>query len=142
MIDAGRHVRCEIRSAILIGKFGQSRRRSRGLFPLSRTSASRSPFWNEHPDETVALVAGVTPGIDSINLQRLIQRQRWNQAALPAMSVEAPAVLTAFDLFAVEEPARERHTAMGAGIPQSKRAPLPISSDQQRDLQQRRLFHS
>ena len=48
---------------------------------------------NKYPDEIVALFAGIASCIDAIDLQFLIRDQRWNQATLSGVHVEAPAVV-------------------------------------------------
>jgi hypothetical protein len=70
----------------------------------------------------------------------LLRDQRRNQLALAGVGVESPAMVRAFDLFAVELSAGKRHAAMRTGVAQGKGLALPVASDYQGLFKQHR-FH-
>ena len=52
------------------------------------------------------------------------------------MNVELPAVIRAFEVFAIEFSGMERHAAMRAGIAQGEGMSLTIAADDERNLEQ------
>src|SRR6185437_16155956 len=92
---------------------------------------------DKHPNIIFAFLAGIAAGINTVHLELLIGRERRNQLTLATVSIKLPAVVATFDLFSVKTPAMQRHAAMWAGILQRERAAFLVSSDDQRQLQQR-----
>ena len=82
------------------------------------------------------LLARVAAGVDAIDLQFLIRDERGDELALSGMWVEAPAVVATLELSTVEMAAGQRHAAVWAGILQSKREALRITSQNERDLEE------
>src|SRR6266851_5748365 len=72
------------------------------------------------PDVAVALFAGIMPRKNTLHFQLVLAGKRRNFDALPAASIESPAVITAFHHFSIEPPVRKRNPAVRTGIPYRK----------------------
>ena len=56
---------------------------------------------------------------------------------LAGMGVEFPAMITTFELLAVQPSIGKRHASVRAGISQGKRTSAPVPPDHERNFQQR-----
>src|ERR1700691_2761223 len=74
--------------------------------------AWRRRVGNEDPEVIVELFAGVSPGVDTIDLEVLVGGERGNELALSAVGVEPPAVVATFELLTVETTVGKRHAAV------------------------------
>jgi hypothetical protein len=81
-------------------------------------------------------LADITAGINAVDTELLVHGERRNQLALAAVGVEAPAVITAFQLLAVELPAGEWHAPVGAGIVQGEGAAILVAAQYQGEFEQ------
>ena len=99
-------------------------------------------FRNEDPYESIVLFAGVAPGIDAIDLQLLICRQRRDQLALAGVRLELPSVITAFDLLSVEPPQESGMPRCGHASRRAKARPSRSRPRTRGSLQQHRLRHA
>src|SRR6266496_2167816 len=95
-------VSAEIRSLEFVAKCGNARNLTGGFLAAAESRARRASIGHEHPDKTISLLTRVVSCVNAINLHILVRRQRWNQAALAALRLESPSVITALDLFAVK----------------------------------------
>src|ERR1700681_4260015 len=120
VIDGAGKVGGEVGEFVVCAEFRNLRRGSRSGRGLRKSGAGRSGIGNEHPDEVVALFAGIAAGVDAVDFQSLLGYERRNQLALAGVGVKSPAVVGTFDLLAVEVSAGKRHPAMRAGVAQSK----------------------
>ena len=143
VIDAAGQIGGQVGEFVFVAECWNARaglRRGSARCVESRSCGRR--LRNEDPDEAVMLFAGVAAGVDAIDFEFLIGGERRNQLALAGVRVEAPAVVAAFDLIAVETSAGERHAAVRAGVLQCETTVLSVAPDDQRRLQQRRPFQA
>ena len=140
MIDGARQASAQIRGFEFVTKC-RNRRCCRGRVLASCESrTSRSGIRNEYPYKSVALFTRKTARINPVHFYVLICGQRRNQSALPAEGIEFPTMITALNLFAVEPAARQRHTAMRAGVAQCKSSSVPIAAKYKRNFKQHGLL--
>ncbi len=132
-----RHVGGKVGQVVFITELGHLRHRKSGLGCFGEARSCGFGLRNEHPDVPIALLAGVAPGVDAVNFEVLIGRQRRNHLTLSGMGVEPPAVVAALHLRAVELPAGKRHAPVRAGVMQDKRNALGVPAQNQRRLKQR-----
>src|SRR5262249_14888014 len=102
MIDRARQLGAQICGLVLVGKAGHSGNRLRGFLASGKSCSRRSRIGNENPDKTILLLACVAAGKDTINFEVLACGKRRNQPTLAAVHIKSPAVITAFQLLALE----------------------------------------
>src|SRR6266478_1235538 len=127
MVDGARQVGGEISEFVMLAELWNLRCGSGRRCGLRESGAGRAWVRNEDPDEIVALFAGIAAGVDAVDFQSLLGDKRRDQLALAGVGVESPAVVGAFDLFAVELSTGKRHPAMRAGVAQGKGLALSIA---------------
>src|ERR1019366_3144827 len=120
VVHTDRHVGGEIGGFVFADEFRHFRSGKRRLVGFGKACTNGALIGKKDPNKTVSLFAGITAGIDAVNLQLLIRGERGNQLALAGTGLKAPAMVAALDLLAVKAAARERHAAMGAGVAQSE----------------------
>jgi len=92
-----------------------------GFHLFGETGSCRAGLGNENPDVGIAFFTGIASRVNAIDPEVLIRSQGRDQLALSGLGVEAPAVVSAFDLLTIELATVERHAAMGTGVAQRER---------------------
>src|SRR5689334_16823957 len=128
VIDGAGQFGGEISGLVLVRESGQLRGWKRRVFAASKSRTHRARIWNEHPDEAVALFASEVAGVNAINLEVLIGRERGDQAALSRLRVEFPAVIAALDLASIELTAMQRHASVRTGILQRESSSIGVTT--------------
>src|SRR3954468_9424483 len=105
------------------------------------TLGCRSRARHVHPKKSVALLTRKCAGVDAVHLQLGIFRNRRDLAALSALRLEAPAVIAALHLLAVESSVGERDTTVRAAVAHRKSSTVALAPDHQRRSQQHHWLH-
>src|SRR4029077_19434873 len=112
VIHAAGQVRSQVGEFEFLAECRNARRSRRRIDTLRESRSCWRRLRNEDPDEAILFFACVTARVDAIDSEFLIGGQRRNHLALAGVGVEPPAVITAFQLAAVEPSAGKRHAAM------------------------------
>src|ERR1051325_1395657 len=132
LVHMRRQIARQVSALVSLAERSQLRYRGRSL------GQSRRGRIHVHPNVAVALLAEVMPGKDPLRLQFVLARQRWNLHALPAASIELPAVISALQVLSVKPSVRERDAPVRTGIAHRKRLSLVRPSQHQGHFQQHR----
>src|ERR1041384_2366086 len=132
LVHMRRQIARQVSALVSLAERSQLRYRGRSL------GQSRRGRIHVHPNVAVALLAEVMPGKDPLRLQFVLARQRWNLHALPAASIELPAVIAALQVLSVKPSVRERDAPVRTGIAHRKRLSLVRPSQHQGHFQQHR----
>src|SRR6185437_11451048 len=122
-----------MRGAVTLAEFRQLRSGRGRVFETRRIRRG-----HVSPDVAVALFAGETAGVNAVDAELGVRSDRWNLAALAGARVEAPAVIAAFDRFAVGLAAGKRHAAMRTNVVQSKGFTAGVAANHQRHIEEHR----
>jgi len=136
VIDADRHIGNQVGQLISVTECRNARSWNRGLGGLGCASPYRRRLRHEDPDVIVSFLAGEAARIDAIDFQILVRSEGGNFATLSRVGVELPAVIAAFELFAVEGAAGKGHSAVRAGVTQSESPALGVATNDQRHFEQ------
>ena len=93
---------------------------------------------HENPDVAVMFFAGVMAGENAFGLDFVLVGTRRDFDALAAACIEAPAVVAAFDGFAVEAAVGERNSTMRAGVAHRERFAIRGPTEHERDFEEHR----
>src|SRR5262249_1271790 len=102
VIDADWHFGLEICQLVFRTELFNGWSRLASLGRLGETCARGRRIGDVDPDEIVLLLAGITTGIDAIDLHRLIGSEGRNQLALAVVYIKLPSVIRALEVLAIE----------------------------------------
>jgi hypothetical protein len=114
-----------------LADIGQQRHRRRGVGIVAEID----------PDVALPLERRIALHLDAGDVELLLRHQRRNGGAAPA-AVEAPAVIAALDLAAVEAAAAQRNAAMRADVSEREGRAVIAAAEQQRLAEQRLRHHA
>src|SRR6516225_2328027 len=129
VVDAQRQIGGQTRDSVRRTEDGEAWRRF-----LRFAAGARKRHVN--PDVAILLFAGKMSGMDFFYVELRIFGKRRDRAAQARLCLEAPAVVVALELIAIEMPKRERHSPMRTTVSQREGATAIVAPDDQRCAEQ------
>src|SRR3954469_11763897 len=136
-----RHFSGEMGQGVFVGKSWHPwRRRDAADLRLSSLPGGGAGR-HEYPEKSVAFLARECARVDAIHFQLGIFGKRRDLAALSALRLEAPTVVAALHLLAIEASVGERNTSVRAAVAHGEGRAIAFASDHQRRTEQHRRVH-